>query len=146
MKQYHGVLINYWLLSVLNILIVASAFSTTSYDLHHNNALVVQGYHRSVPFNSISLFLEKHDENNRSSSHGSSRRNVLQTNIASILCGAGSILLGNSPTFAEENKNSYPGGNQIKSLKSMGGLPKKIRSLCRILVSVNYLYNDCNKL
>jgi len=131
--QYHGVLMNYYLLGVLHVLTVASAFSTTSYDLHHNNnALVLLGCNRSVPFHSI-LFLKKNEENNRSITHGSSRRNVLQTNIASILCGAGSIMLGNSPTFADEIKNSYPGGNQIKSLKSMGGLPKKIRSLCRIL-------------
>lgn len=31
--------------------------------------------------------------------------------------------------------NTYPGGNQLKSLKSMGGLPKKIRSICRIMVN-----------
>jgi hypothetical protein len=30
--------------------------------------------------------------------------------------------------------NVYPGGNNIKSLRSMGGLPKKIRSICVIMV------------
>ena len=31
-------------------------------------------------------------------------------------------------------QNVYPGGNNVKSLQSMGGLPKKIRSICVIMV------------
>jgi hypothetical protein len=46
----------------------------------------------------------------------------------------------NSASAETEDKkntylNTYPGGNQLKSLKSMGGLPKKIRSICRIMVN-----------
>jgi len=33
-------------------------------------------------------------------------------------------------------QNVYPGGNNVKSLQSMGGLPKKIRSICVIMDSL----------
>lgn len=73
------------------------------------------------------------------------RRNAMLS-VAALLSIASFSVFVRYPNSAcaaiEEKKNTYPGGNQLKSLKSMGGLPKKIRSLCRVMVSstiVQYL-------
>jgi hypothetical protein len=70
----------------------------------------------------------------------SPRRKAIMS--AAVLLSSFVVLVrGPNNAFAEaEDKkntylNTYPGGNQLKSLKSMGGLPKRIRSICRIMVN-----------
>jgi len=68
------------------------------------------------------------------------RRKAIMS-AAALLSSFAVFVRGPNDAFAEaEDKkntylNTYPGGNQLKSLKSMGGLPKKIRSICRVMVN-----------
>ena len=79
---------------------------------------------------------ENHEMDMSATSPMVSRRSLLKQ----VIYGGSILSVGTyaGKAFAAV-KNTYPGGNQIKSMRSMGGLPKKIRSICRVMVSYTLL-------